>query len=955
MKSKNKILNGLSAVVLSAVFVIVSLFTVPALNAKAEGQYTPVIGGDGNTYFYFKSQVSDSTGTIITSLGYFCSFYNGNTGKLIDTIFITQADSSNCCYGSAYYAAGGDGIYIPMSAVQEKISGLAQGVQSAILAAQRSSCLKIVFDSVLTTAYRSNGIVYPCFYLRNVSGISSKDSMKNDLYMINQNVGGGDCSFLTYGSGFNYISYNYMYCYIGAASYIFDQRQAACGVYPSFSKSLYYDIGSSTRTSGAEVGAKQNYIRAHFPSWQKISEGYFAVPAVSPNGSIEVIKEIPEIIEWQYTVPSGSDSIKYFTVWLTTTGTAQLRVPTWSTYNGQDDLIWYPARHYADTGEKQHWVVDIPYSEHNNEYGYYATHFYAYNSAGVCGTVKNDTFLPPQISVEFDGNGSTSGATETQTVSYEDSLTLNNGFSKDIDFIFDGNGGTPEKSSEKVSAEFLGWEDNNTYVFEQAEYPMYVFNAPFYANVYGDLYNAYGYNKTALFNHWYYSTVVGNEYRSSSPWFNVKYYMEHGGDDLISAYGSNVLSYAHHWRDSGYYEGRTAIDKEWTINDALYPNGASVKNLSSVLGSTVTLKARWKASVTLPNATRSGYALTGWNTAADGSGTQYSVGETVVTDVPTTFYAQWKQNINFSIAFLPQNAKYRENTDVITSCWVINGSDANVLPTGYSVRFSVYSKSGTLLASGQKKLAIPKGEKNLVYFKWHLGSGYNGDDIIVNAYVMRGNTKKYAETSKSYSTATYDMHTTPDTEYEDSKPTGFYVKTSPNDSELKAKWWEWTYRNGKFSKIQYAVGSKIFTPTVAAPTSKSAKFERGKLTIRSGYGFNCSYTASTIGVSGYEMPSWESYTNNQYSYALFPEFFYGNGINEIRTFENVSGTFKFWNTDKREDRHYTPLYFPDGNYIFNIVASDVWTPAGMITSAKNVEIGIEGSMYDDWYITHNIS
>ena len=130
MKSKNKVLNRLSAVVLSAVFVIVSLFTVPALNAKAEGQYTPVIGGDGNTYFYFKSQVSDSTGTIITSLGYFCSFYNGNTGELIATVFITQADSSNCCYGSAYYAAGGDGIYIAMSAVQEKISGLSQSKQN---------------------------------------------------------------------------------------------------------------------------------------------------------------------------------------------------------------------------------------------------------------------------------------------------------------------------------------------------------------------------------------------------------------------------------------------------------------------------------------------------------------------------------------------------------------------------------------------------------------------------------------------------------------------------------------------------------------------------------------------------------------------------------------------------------------------------------------------------------
>lgn len=951
MKNKNKIIKRLSTVILSAVFIIISLFTSSALTANAEGEYTPIIGGDGNTYFYFKSQVSDSTGTIITALGYFCSFYNGSTGELIGTVFLSQADGNNCCYGSAYYVAGGDGIYIPMSAVQEKINGLSQDKKYDILKTQRNNCLKIVFDSVLTTAYRSNGVVYPCFYLRNVSGISSYLNMYNDLAKINQDVSGGSCSFLTYGSGFNYISYNSNYCYIGAASYIFDQRQAVCGVYPSFSRSLYYDIGSSTRTSGAEVGAKQNYIRAHFPSWQQISEGYFAVPAVSPSGSITVIEETPEIIEWSYSLPDGSDSSKYFKVWVTTKGTSSLSVPTWTDYNGQDDIIWYSAVHYADTGELQYWVLDVPYSEHNNEYGYYATHFYPYNSSGTQGEAKGDSYLPPSINIVFDGNGATSGSTESQSVSFGDSLTLNNnGFSKDVKFIFDGNGGTPEKDSETVSAEFLGWEDNNTFILNQLELPAYVFNAPFYANVHGDLLNAFGYDKLGLVSHWNNWIVNGTEERSSSPYFNLKYYMQHGGEDLINAYGNDALSFLCHWRDWGYKEGRTGMETVQPISSALYPNGATIKNISTVLGSTVTLKAYWEASVILPNAERTGYTLLGWNTEQDGSGTQYNVGDTVITDISTTFYAQWENDERYSLVVLPQNASYRENTDVITSFWAINNSDTDITPSNnLSMNFYVYSINGTLLKTAQKQLVIPKKDKNLMYFKWHLDEGQNGKDVIIKATVTDSN-KTYAAAENSFSTIPYKLYTTPDTDYEEAAPAGFKVPLPPGSSLLQAKWWEWKYNDGAFEKVNYAIGNKIYTPAVSAPTSKSARIKKGKLVICSGYGFDCSFTSSALGVEGYTVPDEDSFTGQQYSYALFPEFSYGFGDGLSRNFENISGILKFWKTDEREDRHYTPLYFPDGKYIFNIVASDSWTPAGMITITANVEIGIDGNVYNDWYI-----
>ena len=53
-----------------------------------------------------------------------------------------------------------------------------------------------------------------------------------------------------------------------------------------------------------------------------------------------------------------------------------------------------------------------------------------------------------------------------------------------------------------------------------------------------------------------------------------------------------------------------------------------------------------------------------------------------------------------------------------------------------------------------------------------------------------------------------------------------------------------------------------------------------------------------------------------------------------------------------EDRlHFTPLWYPDGQYTVSVVGYDVWTPAGMISQKINSKpLTIEGSAYDDWYL-----
>ena len=45
----------------------------------------------------------------------------------------------------------------------------------------------------------------------------------------------------------------------------------------------------------------------------------------------------------------------------------------------------------------------------------------------------------------------------------------------------------------------------------------------------------------------------------------------------------------------------------------------------------------------------------------------------------------------------------------------------------------------------------------------------------------------------------------------------------------------------------------------------------------------------------------------------------------------------------------TPMWVKDGDYAVQPVATDAWTPAGMLSAGNVIDTtGIEGSMYDDW-------
>ncbi len=224
-------------------------------------------------------------------------------------------------------------------------------------------------------------------------------------------------------------------------------------------------------------------------------------------------------------------------------------------------------------------------------------------------------------SVSFYGNGATSGTTSSQTASSTQALTLN-GFSR-------------------TGYNFLGWNTNNTagtasymdgqnYAFsaDLSLYAIWVAQAP----------NVITFNGNGST-----SGSMATETASSSTVLNSNAFVRTGYTFLYwntAANGSGV-----NYQSSYTYSFAQSITlyaiwgQNFTISyDGNASTGGSAPDSQSsyVGGSALTLKSN------TGNLTKTGYLLSGWNTAANGSGTAYAIGQTNVTlSAGVTLYAQW--------------------------------------------------------------------------------------------------------------------------------------------------------------------------------------------------------------------------------------------------------------------------------------------------------------------------
>ena len=243
-------------------------------------------------------------------------------------------------------------------------------------------------------------------------------------------------------------------------------------------------------------------------------------------------------------------------------------------------------------------------------------------------------------SIVYNSNGATSGSMTEQAAIFDKNVELApNSFSRKYTVTYNAMGGTVNAPNNVATATFNGWEDRGSISFMDKNYSYNEFDAPYYSQGYTDLNAAFGFNKYNLIKHYF-------------------------------LYGKS--------------EGRNPKDK--TGKAGLYPNKATVKNMTITNGYKVNLYANWKlGSVTLPTPTRFGYKFLGWYTATEG-GTK-TTGATYTPTSNVTLYAHWK----LDSYYIDYNVNDAGLTDRITDNLPDNngslpGKDTAVMLTDFALQ-----------------------------------------------------------------------------------------------------------------------------------------------------------------------------------------------------------------------------------------------------------------------------
>ena len=331
--------------------------------------------------------------------------------------------------------------------------------------------------------------------------------------------------------------------------------------------------------------------------------------------------------------------------------------------------------------------------------------------------------------------------------------------------------------------------------------------------------------------------------------------------------------------------------------------------------------------------------------------------------VSTTFKV--RKVVETSTSTVSVNGEYTEGTQVISSFYVNNEGSSDVLPEdNVSFDFLVYTlENGMVKVVSQQtwsKVVIPANGRNLVYFKWTIPADSAGTTYFCKGTITHKNAAKEQNSDNNTTeyavvATDYVSSQTPNTRFEKNAPAGYSPNAmAPTAKAGSATWNMWVYENGRLALKSYGITVDNTTPTVT-PSSGCTTAEKVGATwkMKSGYGIALSWNPALIDKSGYIMPNADAYTEAQSVYATFPEFGYSVASEKYRTLEKVGGAYGFIanpNADKNERVHFIPVYVANGNYIVSVTATQIWTPAGMITAIRNANtLTIDGTVYDDYY------
>lgn len=300
---------------------------------------------------------------------------------------------------------------------------------------------------------------------------------------------------------------------------------------------------------------------------------------------------------------------------------------------------------------------------------------------------------------------------------------------------------------------------------------------------------------------------------------------------------------------------------------------------------------------------------------------------------------------------------YRTDTDVFTSVEITAGRDEFNRDSPASVTFTIEGKKYT-----HSPVYIPEGGSALAWVKWRTPKRAVNINIGVETNTLEGSFTVPVSVGDPVENIPPDPWST------DEKPKRWKKKLLKKPV-VKSRvwgwwdcWWEpkwvleanpkfgtspaepeniWVDR-GKFAFEWKTESASLSTRLRVRPDDK-VPTAQGKM-MGSGYGFNARVYSSVNSSSG-------DVTRIQTGEAVFPEFGYTtyNRILEKRGRYLEFQKNKFSHFERRV--HFTPIWFPDGDYDVYVYSYDCWTPAGMLSSDNVDEIEIYGTVFDDWGVT----
>ncbi len=92
----------------------------------------------------------------------------------------------------------------------------------------------------------------------------------------------------------------------------------------------------------------------------------------------------------------------------------------------------------------------------------------------------------------------------------------------------------------------------------------------------------------------------------------------------------------------------------------------------------------------------------------------------------------------------------------------------------------------------------------------------------------------------------------------------------------------------------------------------------------------------------------------EYGYSRYGSFVEKDGRNGYYLEKNPYSRYYNGIVNNSYSRvHFTPVWYPDGEYNIQVYMFDCWTPAGMLWDCRTYTVRIDGTIYDDWYVTHH--